>query len=117
MARIKQTTTITVRKQQQQQKKKRMRPGVVALKEIRKHQKSTELLMRKLPFQRLVREVAQAFRADLRFQSTAILALQEAAEAYLVGLFEDTGLCAIHAGRVTIMPRDMTLARRIRGEK
>jgi len=94
----------------------RYRPGTVALREIRKYQKSTELLMRKLPFQRLVREIAQDFRADLRFQSTAILALQEASEAYLVGLFEDTNLCAIHAKRVTIQPKDMQLARRIRGE-
>ncbi|KNB43136.1 histone [Blastocystis sp. subtype 4] len=79
--------------------------------------KLTELLIRKLPFQRLVREVAQDFKNDLRFQSSAVMALQEAAEAYLVSLFEDTNLCAIHAKRVTIMPRDMQLARRIRNEK
>lgn len=120
--------------------------------EIRKYQKSTELLIRKLPFQRLVREIAQDFKVmffflsgcvvvcvdmhtiwvlgcnfvffalwflqtDLRFQSHAVLALQEAAEAYLVGLFEDTNLCAIHAKRVTIMPKDIQLARRIRGER
>ena len=85
--------------------------------EIRKYQKSTELLIRKLPFQRLVREIAQDFKTDLRFQSHAVLALQEAAEAYLVGLFEDTNLCAIHAKRVTIMPKDIQLARRIRGER
>ena len=92
----------------------RYRPGTVALREIRRYQKSTELLIRKLPFQRLVREIAQDFKTDLRFQSTAILALQEASEAYLVGLFEDTNLCAIHAKRVTIMPKDIQLARRIR---
>jgi len=79
--------------------------GTVALREIRKYQKSTELLIRKAPFQRLVREIAQDFKNDLRFQSTAVLALQEASEAYLVGLFEDTNLCAIHAKRVTIMPK------------
>ncbi|MCO5561565.1 hypothetical protein L7F22_015185 [Adiantum nelumboides] len=95
----------------------RFRPGTVALREIRKYQKSTELLIRKLPFQRLVREIAQDFKTDLRFQSSAVLALQEAAEAYLVGLFEDTNLCAIHAKRVTIMPKDIQLARRIRGER
>ena len=95
----------------------RYRPGTVALREIRKYQKSTELLIRKLPFQRLVREVAQEFKSDLRFQSSAILALQEASESYIVSLFEDTNLCAIHAKRVTIMPKDMQLARRIRGEK
>ena len=83
----------------------RYRPGTVALREIRK-----------LPFQRVVREIAGEFKSDLRFQSQAVLALQEAAEAYLVGLFEDTNLCAIHAKRVTIMPKDMQLARRIRGD-
>jgi histone H3 len=98
-------------------KPKRWRPGVQALREIRRYQKSTELVIRKLPFQRLVKEVAQDFKVDLRFQSHAIMALQEAAEAYLVGLFEDTNLCAIHAKRVTIMPHDMQLARRIRGER
>ena len=94
----------------------RYRPGTVALREIRRYQKSTELLIRKLPFQRLVKEIAQGFYTDLRFQSTAVLALQEASEAYLVGLFEDTNLCAMHAKRVTITPADMQLARRIRGE-
>ena len=95
----------------------RFKPGTVALREIRRFQKSTELLIRKLPFQRLVREIAQEFKTDLRFQSSAISALQEASEAYLVGLFEDTNLCAIHAKRVTIMPKDIQLARRIRGER
>ncbi|TRY85931.1 hypothetical protein DNTS_011942 [Danionella cerebrum] len=77
----------------------RYRPGTVALREIRRYQKSTELLIRKLPFQRLVREIAQDFKTDLRFQSSAVMALQESSEAYLVGLFEDTNLCAIHAKR------------------
>ena len=98
-------------------KPRRNRPGTVALRQIRRYQKSTELLVRKLPFQRLVREIAQDYKTDLRFQSTAVMALQEATEAYLVGLFEDTNLCAIHAKRVTVMPKDMQLARRIRGEK
>jgi len=87
------------------------------LREIRRYQRTTELLIKKAPFQRLVREVAHEFKADLRFQSMALLALQEAAEAYLVGLFEDTNICAIHASRVTIMPRDIQLARRLRGER
>ncbi len=91
----------------------RYRPGTVALREIRRYQKSTELLIRNLPF----REIAQDFKTDLRFQSSAVAALQEASEAYLVGLFEDTNLCAIHAKRVTIMPKDIQLARRIRGER
>jgi len=95
----------------------RFRPGTVALREIRRYQKSTELLIRKLPFQRLVREIAQEYKTDLRFQSAAVAALQEASEAYLVALFEDTNLCAIHAKRVTIMPKDIQLARRIRGER
>jgi histone H3 len=94
----------------------RYRPGTVALREIRKYQSNTDLLIRKLPFQRLVREICQDVRTDLKFQSNALLALQEAAEAYLVGIFEDTNLCAIHAKRVTIMAKDMALARRIRGE-
>ncbi|XP_074248216.1 histone H3.3A-like [Saimiri boliviensis] len=77
----------------------RYRPGTVALREIRRYQKFTELLIRKLPFQRLVREIAQDLKTELRFQSAAIGALQEASKAYLVGLFEDTNLCAIHAKR------------------
>ncbi|CAA6668382.1 unnamed protein product [Spirodela intermedia] len=83
----------------------RFRPGTVALREIRKYQKSTELLIRKLPFQRLVREIAQDFKTDLRFQSSAVAALQEAAEAYLVGLFEDTNLCAITPSESPSCPR------------
>ena len=105
-------------------KRYRYRPGTVALKQIRQYQKSTELLIRKLPFQRLVREIAsnsEVIRSPLcgkvRFQSAAIMALQEATEAYLVGLFEDSNLCAIHARRVTIMPKDIQLARRICGER
>ena len=88
----------------QPKKPHRYRPGTVALREIRRYQKSTELLIRKLPFQRLVREIAQDFKTDLRFQSSAIMALQEASEAYLVGLLEDTNLCAIHAKRVMQKP-------------
>ena len=102
----------------------RYRPGTVALKQIRQYQKSMELLIRKLPFQRLVREIAgdrdvitSPLCGKVRFRSAAIMALQEAAEAYLVGLFEDTNLCAIHAKRVTIMPKDIQLARRICGER
>jgi histone H3 len=95
----------------------RYRPGTVALREIRRYQKSTDLLLRKAPFQRLVREIMQDMKSDIRCQSTAILALQEAAESYLISLFEDANLCAIHAKRVTIMPKDIELARRIRGER
>ena len=95
----------------------RYRPGTVALREIRKYQKSTEFLIRKAPFQRLVREITQGHKGDLRFQSSALGVSQEASEAYLVGLFEDTNLCAIHAKRVTIMPKDIQLTRRIRRER
>ena len=100
-------------------KPRRYRPGTVALREIRKYQKSTDLLLKRLPFQRLVRELAGEItgRNDLRFQSTAILTLQEATEAYLVSLFEDTNLCALHAKRVTIMTRYMRPSRRIRGDR
>jgi histone H3 len=94
----------------------RYRPGTVAIREIKKYQKSSELLLRKLPFQRLVREVAQDFRVDLKFQGNSVLAVQEASEAHLVGLFEDANLCAIHAKRVTILTKDIHLARRIRGD-
>merc|ERR1719472_697727 len=97
-------------------KVKRFRPGTKALREIKKYQKTTELLLRKLPFQRLVREIAHEHNADLYFQSQALMALQEAAETYMVGVFEDTNLAAIHGKRVTIMPRDLQLARRLRGD-
>ena len=94
----------------------RYRPGTVALHEIRRYWKSTEFLIRRLPFQRLVWEIAQDLKGRLNFASGAILALQEAAEACLIGLFEDTNLCAIHAKRITIMLKDIQLARRIQGE-
>ncbi|GAA6023210.1 hypothetical protein JCM10207_004480 [Rhodosporidiobolus poonsookiae] len=106
-----------------QKKPHRFRPGTVALREIRHYQKTTDLLLRRLPFARLVREIATEFFEDedgqgvgLRWQSSALLALQEATEAYLVHLFEDSNLCALHAKRVTIMQRDMQLVRRIRGD-
>ena len=95
----------------------RYRPGTVALREIRRYQKSADLLIRKLPFQRLVREIAQDFKQDLRFKADSILALHEASEAYLVSLAEDSNLCAIHARRVTIMPKDIQLAKQIRNNK
>lgn len=102
-------------------KPRRFRRGTLALREIRRLQKSTELLIPRFSFQRLVREIAQGFRDpradDLWFQSAALAALQEGAEAYLVGLYEDTNLCAIHGKRVTIQPKDIQLARRIRGER
>lgn len=80
-------------------RKRRYRPGTLALKEIRRYQKTTELLVRAAPFQRLVKEISQKFKADFRYQASALQALQEATEAYVIGLFEDTNLCAIHARR------------------
>eukprot|EP00349_Pseudokeronopsis_sp_Brazil_P008061 CAMPEP_0202967808 /NCGR_PEP_ID=MMETSP1396-20130829/12813_1 /ASSEMBLY_ACC=CAM_ASM_000872 /TAXON_ID= /ORGANISM="Pseudokeronopsis sp., Strain Brazil" /LENGTH=153 /DNA_ID=CAMNT_0049693299 /DNA_START=123 /DNA_END=584 /DNA_ORIENTATION=+ len=100
-----------------EKRKIRFRPGTVALREIKRYQKRSELLLPRAPFQRLVRQVTEAVDSELRFQATALSALQEACEAYIVGLFEDTNLCAIHANRSTIMKKDMELARRIRGEK
>lgn len=97
-------------------KKRHYRPGTVALREIRKYQKTTNLMLGKLPFQRLVRSVALELKSDLRFQISALNAIQEASEAYLIGLFEDTNLCAIHGKRVTVTSRDMHLALRIRGK-
>ena len=95
----------------------RYRPGTVALREIRKYQGGTELLIRRLPFSRLVRDIAVSYRTDLRFQSNALSALHESAEAFLVQLFEDAQMCAIHAKRITIFPVDIMLARRINGYK
>ncbi|SCO54467.1 probable histone 3 [Fusarium fujikuroi] len=98
--------------------KRRYRPGTVALREIRRYQKDTKLLVQKLPFSRLVREVALTMRPRdevLRWQSQAIMALQEAAEAYIVHLLKDANLLAIHAKRITVMQKDIQLARRIRG--
>ncbi|XP_032227002.1 histone H3.3 [Nematostella vectensis] len=99
-------------------KARRFRPGTRALMEIKYYQKTTHLLLRKAPFMRVVKEVADRFytTSELRWQVAALMALQEAAEAFLVRLFEDANLCAIHAKRVTVMPRDIQLARRIRGQ-
>ena len=101
-----------------QNKGRKHRPGTISLLEIRHYQKRAGLLCRKLPFQRLVREVAGRIRSgDFRFQSTALLGLQEACEDYIIRLFDDTNLCAIHAGRKTIKIKDMSLALRVRGEE
>ena len=98
------------------QQKRRYKPGTLAIREIRKYQKSTDLLIRKLPFARLIREICNEFTDQpMRWTAEALLALQESSEDFLVHLFEDCNLCAIHAKRVTIMPKDMQLARRIRG--
>ena len=95
----------------------RYRPGSLALQEVRYYQERSNLLIRKPPFQRLVREISQTLKQDVRFRSAALMALQEACEAYFIHLFEDTNLCAIHAKRVMIMPKDIQLVRRIRGER
>lgn len=99
-------------------RKHRMRPGAAALRDIRRYQGSTELLIRRVPFQRLVKKIAQQeVGCNMRFQASAVLALQTAAEAYLVDVFQDSYLCAIHAKRVTLMVKDTQLALRIRGDK
>ena len=98
-------------------KKRRFKPGTVALREVKRYQKEVKNLLPRASFQRLVRDISTSMANDLRFQSAALLALQEASEAYITGLFEDTNLCAIHAKRVTIMKKDMDLARRIRGDR
>jgi histone H3/H4 len=107
-----------VKESERASRRRRYRPGTLALREIRKYQKSTDLLIPKLPFARLIREVASSKvggSGEWRFQSLALLALQEATEAYLVTLMEDSLMVATHAKRVTIMPKDLSLARRIRG--
>ena len=98
-------------------KSRRFRPGTVALRQIRKFQKGTNTLIRKAPFQRMVREVANTQKDGLRWQSAAVAAMQEATESYVIGLLSDSNLCALHARRVTVMPRDIHLARRLRGER
>ena len=92
------------------------RPGMVALREIQKFQKNTDLLIRKAPFQRLVCKIALGFgKSDLQMQSTAVLALQEAAKYFMVDVFSNTNLCAMHGKRVTIMKKDMVIACHIQG--
>lgn len=98
-------------------KTRRFRPGTVALREIKRYQKTIDNLIPRAPFQRFVRSICEGIDHEVRFQAQALLAVQEATEAYLVGLFEDTNLCAIHANRVTVMKKDLQLARRIRGER
>ncbi len=135
MARTKQTTrqstggkaprhhlaTMAARKQARHRgdmkKLHRNHPGTVAIREIRKYQKNTDLLIRKAPFRHLVKEIATNLKMDLQMQSMALLALQEASEAYLVCLFEDSNDCAINAKHVPIMTKDIQLAQRIQGEK
>ena len=100
-----------------ERKARRNKPGTVTLREVKKYQKSINNLLPRASFQRLVRSICSDLDHELRFQSQALLALQEASEAYIVGVFEDTNLCAIHAKRATIFKKDMDLARRIRGDR
>ena len=96
--------------------KRRTRPGAKALREIRKYQRSTDSIVPRAPLQRIIKEITGKYMPDARYSMGAIEAVHQCIEAYMVGLFEDTGLCAVHARRKTIMTRDMRLARRIRGE-
>ena len=100
-----------------EKKQFKWRPGTVALREIKRYQKATNMLLPRAPFHRLVRSICSGIDSDIRFQSQALVALQESAEAYLTGVFEDSNLCALHANRVTMMKKDMDIARRIRGDK
>ena len=117
----KQLVTITLKKSKKSsggssavaRKPHRYRPGTVALREIRKYQKSTENLIRKAPFHRLVREIGQDFKTDVRWQSDALGALQEASESYIIDMFEWSTLFAIHCKRQTIMPKDVELTKRV----
>ena len=106
MARLRRETT---------KRKRRFRVGTQALRQIRTYQKSTEMLVRKLPFQRLVRHLVEKRNPKVRMQTAALYVMQQATEAFVVSLFEDTNLCAIHAKRVTVMQKDLQLAKRIRG--
>ena len=115
--RAKSSMGIDKKKAREGQTKRRYRPGTLALREIQKYQKSTELLIRKLAFMRLAQEIGQQFLGRIRFQGTMLIALQEASEAYLISLFKDSNLCTIHIKCCTIMPKDMQLACQIRGER
>ena len=106
------------KKQMEEEKcKRRYQPRTLALREIRKYQRSTELLICKLPFMRLVQEIGQQFLTGIKFQGIAVMALQEASEAYLISLLKDSNLCAIHVKHCTIMPKDIQLTCRIWGER
>ena len=118
-------TSIAVKRMKSEKKKSdasakkpsKFRPGTVAIRDIKRYQKGTEMLLRKLPFQRLVREIAQTSKDGVKFAASAVLAMQEATEAHMINLFADTCLCAIHGRRVTIQPRDLQLALRLRGDR
>lgn len=97
-------------------KKPRYKTGTVALKEIRRYQKSTEFLIRKLPFQRICKRLCQQQNVEMRFQVNALEVFQEAAEGFLVGFFEDARHCATHAKRVTVMPKDLALVMKLRSQ-
>ena len=114
MARTSQTGGKAPRKVENKKKKARSSPGINAIFEIKKYQRSHEMLVQKAPFIRLVREITRNYNTDIRFQSQALIALQEASEAYMVSLFHDTNLCAIHAKRVTAGSKDLRLARNLR---
>ena len=106
-----------IKKNDEEKRKIRFKAGTVALREVKRYQKSIDNLLPRAPFQRLVRSIVLEMDHQLKFQSQALAAIQEATEAYIVALFEDTNLCAIHAKRMTVMKKDMQLARRIRGDR
>ena len=99
-----------------QKKKFKWRPGTVALREVKRYQKKTDLLLLRAPFQRVVREIAHSYDPEARFSPESLHAIQEAAEMHIVSLMEDSQLCAIHANKVTVTKKDLLLARRLRGD-
>ena len=107
---------VDIKKNSESKIYKRYIPGTLALRDKTKYQKKTHLIINRTPFQKLLKEIALDYKSNIRFQSTAALALQEAAESFLIGLFEDANLCAKQASRVTLLSKDMLLARRLRGE-
>lgn len=104
-------------KEDKERKKIRYKAGTVALREVKRYQKSMDCLLPRAPFLRILKQIAKEHNDEMRWNSQAVQALQEAAEAYIVGVFEDTSLCAVHAKRQTILKKDMDLARRLRGDR
>ena len=107
----------TLKRAEGEKRPHRFKPGTVALREIRRYQKGGNMLLRKIPFQRIVRHIAEGLKHGMRFQASAILALQEATEGHLVGLFADSNICAVHAKRVGVTGGDIQIAKKLRKEK
>ena len=116
MGKQKAADTKKASQQEAEPNKRKYRPGMRALRDIKMYQRSTDLLLPKIALYRVIKEMTAKIFPDARYSNAAINAIQNCVESHMIGLFEDTNLCAIHAGRATIMTKDMRLARRIRGE-